>query len=177
MTDQDNVIRIRPATPADVPEIVRCEWTSTSEGEEVGFGTPVASRLFRDASRLAGAWHPPNHVGSEEVYVAESNGRLVGYTLLEDRDAVLELDTISISGDSQRKGVGTRLLRFVEEKARTEGKSAVTTGTSRNAEGVPWKSFAWWQAQGYRVTGEVVNDWTRRVGEGVREIRMRKDLA
>jgi len=109
--------------------------------------------------------------------VAELQGRVIGFALLEDRGAELEIDTISISGDFQRQGVGTRVLHFVEERAKSQGKSAVTTGTSRNAAGVPWKSYPWWQARGYRVTGEIVNDWTRRVGEGVREIRMRKDLS
>ena len=68
------------------------------------------------------------------------------------------------------------MVRFVEERARREGNRAVTLGTSRNAAGVPWKSLPWWQALGYGVTGEEENDWTRSIGIGVREIRMRKEL-
>ena len=46
------------------------------------------------------------------------------------------------------------LVQSVEERARAAGKQAVTAGTSRNAEGVAWKSLPWWQPLGYRVTHE-----------------------
>ncbi len=49
-------------------------------------------------------------------------------------------------------------------------------GTSRNADGVAWKSLPWWQHRGYRITHEQDNEWTRRIGPAAREIRMRKDL-
>jgi GNAT superfamily N-acetyltransferase len=104
---------------------------------------------FHDASALLAAWCDPNLVQGEEVLVP------------------LEL---------QGRGIGTMLVRSVEERARAAGKQAVTAGTSRNAEGVAWKSLPWWQHLGYRVTHEEENPWTRSIGPGVREIRMRKDL-
>jgi hypothetical protein len=69
------------------------------------------------------------------------------------------------------------LVRSVEERARAEGKEAVTAGTSRNAEGVAWKSLPWWQHLGYQVTHEEENEWTRSIGPEVREIRLRKELS
>lgn len=50
----------------------------------------------------------------------------------------------------------------------------MTLGTSRNAAGVAWKSFPWWFRRGYEVTHEEENEWTRSIGPGSREIRMRK---
>jgi len=85
-------------------------------------------------------------------------------TTVEDREAELELVNIDVLLQLQGRGVGTVLVRAVEERARAKGKRAVTCGTSRNAEGVAWKSLPWWQHIGYRVIHEEENAWTRSIG-------------
>ncbi len=176
MSAKGSGIRIRPAKREDIPALVVISNSSVSEEEDVGFGPPRSQRTFTDPGRLTAAWQEPNLVRGEKVYVAEIEGRVVGYVTLEDRGEDLELITIHVPWDHQGRGIGTRLVRFVEERARGEGKRAVTLGTSRNAAGVTWKSFTWWRARGYRVTHEEENAWTRSVGVGVREIRMRKEF-
>jgi N-acetylglutamate synthase-like GNAT family acetyltransferase len=131
---------------------------------------------FHDAAMLAAVWRDPNLVEGEEVLVAEMAGRIVGCATVEDRGGELELVNIDVPLQLQGRGVGTILVRSVEERASAEGKQAVTAGTSRNAEGVAWKSLPWWQHLGYRVTHEEENAWTRSIGPGVREIRLRKEL-
>lgn len=150
--------------------------SSISDGEDEGFGGPNKDSPFRDARRLASAWHAPNRVGSEEVFVAELEGRIVGVATVEDRGQAFELVDIDVSRIYQNKGIGTQMVRFIEETARSRGKAAVTLGTSRNAQGVPWKSLPWWVSRGYRITHEEENAWTRSIGPGAKEIRMRKDL-
>jgi len=177
MVDKVSGIRIRPATRADIPGIVRVSTSSVTEEEDVGFGTPGSESLFSDEGRLSGAWHEPNLVRGEEVLVAEFEGRVVGCVTVEDRGEDVELINIDVPKDLQGQGIGTRIVRYVEERARKERKRAVTLGTSRNAAGVAWKSLPWWQHQGYRVTHEEENAWTRAIGVGVKEIRMRKDLS
>ena len=167
---------VRPATRADVPGIVWVSSASILPGEDMGFGGGLDSP-FSDASALAAVWQEPNVVQSEEVLVAEMDGRIVGYVTLEDRAGVLELVNIDVPRELQGRGIGTSLVRSVEARARAEGKQAVTAGTSRNAEGVPWKSLPWWQHLGYQVTHEEENAWTRAIGPGVREIRLRRDLS
>jgi ribosomal protein S18 acetylase RimI-like enzyme len=147
-------VRIRAATRADIPALVACATSSTSEDESVGYGTPWGQRTFTDDRRLMGAWQEPNRVGNEEIFVAELRGHVVGYVTTEAREKELELVNIDVAGERQGQGIGHQLVRSVEEKARQTGRRAVTLGTSRNAAGVPWKSFTWWQAQGYEVTGE-----------------------
>ncbi len=169
-------IRVRPARREDIPAVVRVHVTSVDESDLFGFATPRSTQVFADASRLAAEWTDPDRVGTEEVLVAELDGRVVAYAIIEDRGRVMEIDNVSVARESQGRGVGTRLVRFVEERARAGGKEAVTLGTSRNAEGVSWRSLPWWESLGYRVTGEEENAWTRRIGPGVREIRMRKNL-
>lgn len=176
MPTDDPAIHLRPASRDDIPAIVAAQTTATTEEETAGFATPRSTRTFGDAGRLSAAWEDPNRVGDEEVLVAEVQGRVVGYVTLTDRGPDLELVDLEIARADQRHGIGTRLVAFVEERARTEGRESVTLGTSRNAAGVPWMSFAWWRARGYHVTHEEENAWTRRIGRGTREIRMRKDM-
>ncbi len=166
----------RAASRSDISGIVAAHNTSAAPSDEVGFGTPFAERTFASERRLRQAWQDPNRVGAEEVWVAETGGRVLGFVTLEDRGAFLELVDISIAGDHQGRGIGTRIVGLVEQRARQEGRIAVTLGTSRNAAGVPWKSFPWWRRRGYHVTHEEENVWTRAIGPGAREIRMRKDV-
>ena len=169
-------VRVRPATRADAPAIVWVWNSSIVPGEDAGFGGGMDSP-FHDASVLAALWRDPDVVGGEEVLVAEMDGRIVGCATVEDRGSELEIVNINVPLPLQGKGVGTILVRWVEERARAEGKQAVTAGTSRSAQGVAWKSLPWWQHLGYRVTHEEENAWTRSIGPGVREIRLRKELS
>ena len=165
---------VRKATREDIPGIVRVSNASILPGEDVGFGG--GSSPFHEAAKLAAIWKEPNIVHGEEVLVAEMDAHVVGCVTIQNREAELELVNIDVPIELQGRGIGTCLVRSVEERARSEGKRAVTLGTSRNAEGIAWKSLPWWQHLGYRITHEEENDWTRSIGPGAREIRMRKDL-
>jgi GNAT superfamily N-acetyltransferase len=176
MPENSARIHVREATREDIPDIVMVSSSSMKEGEDVGFCGPGPDDPFRDVEKLSASWVEPNLVGSEELYVAEVDGRVLGLVAIERRTSEFELVDIDVTGDCQGRGIGTNLVRFVEMKARDSGVRAVTLGTSRNAEGVPWKSLPWWLARGYEITHEEENAWTRSIGPGAREIRMRKDL-
>ncbi len=171
-----NRLRIRPATREDIPSVVHVSNSAVTDEEVLGFGTPRSEQTFTDVARLSDAWWDPNLVRGEEVIVAELGGRVVACVTLEDRGEELELVNIDVAREHQGHGLGSQLVGFIEESARKRGKRAVTLGTSRNTAGVPWKSLGWWQSLGYRVTHEEENAWTRAIGAGAREIRMRKDL-
>jgi len=168
-------VLVRKASKEDVPEIVSVSTASILPNEDIGFGGGSSSP-FHESSKLASVWKEPNIVRGEEVLVAEMDGRVVGCVTIQDRGAELELVNIDVPLELQGRGIGTLIVQSVEERARSEGKRGVTLGTSRNAEGVAWKSLPWWQHQGYRITHEEENSWTRSIGPGAREIRMRKDL-
>src|SRR5256712_6300246 len=176
MSGKSSGVRLRPATREDISAIVIVSNSSTGEEDDIGFGTPRSELVFSDEARLSAAWRDPNFVREEEIWVAELGGRIVGCVTVEDRGKTLELVNIDVPRDLQGRGIGTRMVRLVEERAWRESKRAVTLGTSRNAAGVAWKSLPWWQSRGYRITGEEENDWTRSIGAGVREIRMRKEM-
>ena len=172
---EGGIIRVRKATRDDIPGIVLVSNTSILPNEDIGFGGGIDS-TFHEIARLAAEWREPNFVRGEEVVVAEMDGRIVGCATIMDRGADLELINIDVPLELQGRGIGSRIVRSVEKRAGRERKQAVTLGTSRNVQGVAWKSLAWWQHLGYRVTHEEENEWTRSIGPGAREIRMRKDL-
>src|SRR3989454_2532503 len=176
MSGNSSGIRLRPAIRQDIPAIVMISNSSVDEAEDIGFGTPRSELVFSDEDRLSAAWEDPNFVREEEVWVAEFDGRVVGSVTVQDRGEALELINIDVPREFQGRGIGTRMVRLVEERARREGKRSVTLGTSRNAAGVAWKSLPWWESRGYRITGDEENDWTRSIGAGVREIRMEKAI-
>ena len=176
MSEKTIEVKVRPATRDDIPGIVEVWRTSVSEDEVAGFGTPVTESIFRNIGTLSSAWGEANRVDSREVFVAEFDGRVVGSVMIEDRKEELEIVDIDVAGELQGRGIGTRIVHFIEQMAKEQGKGAVTLGTSRKADGVPWKSFPWWKARGYHVTHEEENAWTKSIGPGVTEIRMRKDL-
>src|SRR2546425_12726912 len=176
MLGNSSGVRLRPATREDIPAIVMVSNSSTAEEDDIGFGTPRSELVFSEEARLSAAWEDPNFVREEEVWLAELDGRVVGCVTVEDRGEALELINIDVPRDRQGRGIGTRMVRLVEDRARREGKRSVTLGTSRNAAGVAWKSLPWWRSRGYRITGEEENDWTRSIGAGVREIRMEKEI-
>jgi len=169
-------IVVRPANRNDIPRIASVCLSSVSDEEVRGFGKPASELLFANADRLESQWREANRVGSEEVFVAELSGSLVGCVTIEDRGEELELVDIDIQRENQHQGVGTRIVQFVEDIARKKGKTAITLGTSRSSEGKPWTSLSWWQSLGYEITHEEENEWTRSIGPGVKEIRMRKSL-
>ena len=176
MSADTTKIIFRPARREDVPGIVEVWRSSVSEEEVAGFGTPVTESIFRDTRTLSSAWGEANRVGAREVFVSELGGRVVCSVTIEDRKEELEIVDIDVMGGLQGRGIGTQTVQFIEELAKERGKRAVTLGTSRNSAGVPWKSLPWWQARGYQITHEEENEWTRSIGPGVLEIRMRKNL-
>jgi len=177
MSGKSSGVRLRPATREDIPDIVVISNSSVDDKEDIGFGTPRSELVFSDENRLSAAWEDPNFVREEEVWLAELHGRVVGCVTVEDRGEALELINIDVPRSLQGRGIGTRMVRLVEDRARREGKRSITLGTSRNAAGLAWKSLPWWQSRGYRITGEEENDWTRSIGAGVREIRMEKKIS
>ena len=105
----------------------------TLDSEEVSIRPSTTRRCLRRCGGI-----PTSSRG--EVLVAEMDGRIVGCATIEDRGGELELVNIDVPLQLQGKGIGTILVRSVEERARAEGKQAVTAGTSMNAAGVAWKS-------------------------------------
>src|SRR3989454_6339459 len=144
MSDKSSGVRLRPATRQDIPAIVMISNSSADEAEDIGFVTPRSELVFSDEDRLSAAWEDPNFVREEEVWVAEFDGRVVGCVTVEDRDEALELINIDVPRELQGRGIGTRMVRLVEERARGERQRAGHLGTSREPAGRALEAFPRW---------------------------------
>ena len=107
-------IHVRPAKKTDIPGIVLVCNSSILPGEDIGFGGGTPGP-FQDASKLASVWKEPNTVEKNEIWVAEMDGRIVGVTRIEDKGGELELVDIDVPRELQARGIGTRIVRSVEE--------------------------------------------------------------
>lgn len=47
-----------------------------------------------------------------------------------------------------------RFVEYVEELAKSKGFDVITTDTTENAKGVPWKAYGFWKKMGYKDIGE-----------------------
>ena len=167
---------IRPATKEDIPQIVWCNRTAVRDSELVGYGLPVAKRVFASEDKLSANWLSGNQVREETapyVYVLERDGCVLGYTQIRIDPHAVELDNIVVAREHQLTGIGKAIVDFVENLAKNLGKQYVTLGTSRNIEtGRPWKSYGFWLRLGYVVEGETETEEGKE--NGFTEIRFRK---
>jgi N-acetylglutamate synthase-like GNAT family acetyltransferase len=86
------------------------------------------------------AWSPPRPPGhyekairEKEFYVAEEGGRVVGFGALNVGSG--EVEAVYVGPEAVGRGVGMKLLRKVEERARAAGLKGLRVDASLNAVG------------------------------------------
>ncbi len=101
----------------------------------------ISEAAFRHMVRLAG----------ENLLEYREGGRLLGYAVTE-KDA---LRILCVLPEFQNRGVGSRLLRQAEERARQAGAEKMTVGggESRLFPGMPDKARGFFEKNGYTVGG------------------------
>lgn len=145
---------IRKATYDDISSIIEVNLSSTTKDETLGFTTQEWA-TFSSPDKLMKLWVEDNRLKDGcEVIVAEKDGRLIGYIVFKKERDHIYIDDIDIAKDQQRKGVGRALVTHVENITVASGYSLITTDTTENAQGIPWKSYGFWIKMGYRDTGE-----------------------
>ena len=64
------------------------------------------------------------------------------------------IDNIVVAKDEQKKGIGKKLVGYVETSAKSKGMNEMMTDTTENANGIPWGSYNFWLRLGYEDTGK-----------------------
>lgn len=90
-------------------------------------------------------------IASTDVYVAESEGNLLGFYALIMREEKAELDHLWVSPPHIGTGVGKQLFLHAMQRAAKENVSAVEILSDPNAEG-------FYRKQGAHRIGEVVSE-------------------
>jgi GNAT superfamily N-acetyltransferase len=107
-----------------------------------------------DATRTRIAWG--------ECYVAEKDGHIVGTISFSDpmrskgcpwfnRPEVSSLHQFGVLPQYQRRGVGGKLLAFVEDRARVSGAEEIALDTAEGATDL----IGWYRRRGYRDVDHV----------------------
>jgi GNAT superfamily N-acetyltransferase len=144
---------IRPASITDVSSIVKVRLGAFTEEEVSGFIIPGKS-LYKSVERLRRIWDKENLLKEGyEVFVAESEAKVVGFIVYHMRSSDDNIDNVVVTKEEQGKGVGRALIEYVEALAKSRSINIMSTDTTENAEGVPWKSYGFWRKMGYEDTG------------------------
>jgi len=108
----------------------------------------------------------PAAIAAGKVWVADADGTVTGFVLLEDEADSLLLDVLAVSPQAQGRGLGVALLAFTETEARARGYARITLCTNAAMT----ENIAYYPRHGYVETG-------RATVEDRHRVFFRKDLA
>jgi len=80
--------------------------------------------------------------------LADAGGEPAGFAFFELQDGLLYLGRLSVPPTFRNKGIGSKLLEYVEERARTSGAAGVRLGVRLQLPHL----IARYERKGYRVT-------------------------
>ncbi len=136
---------MRLARPSDLPGLPAIEISADRLFAPLGIVFPPGPTVIE---QMAGA--------DAEILVAGDPP--VAFAAVEDVDGAPHLEQIAVRGDLVGRGIGTRLLRAVRERAAAAGAPGVSLLTFRD---VPWNG-PWYARQGFAELPE------QRWGPGLR---------
>ncbi len=99
------------------------------------------------------------HIAGDIVFVAKSNGRIVGYAVLIVKEGVALLDNIAVLETEQGAGIGSRLIATVEEHLKDRRWSGYQLYT--NAKMV--ENLGYYERLGFRRVRRVVEQGFDRI--------------
>jgi ribosomal protein S18 acetylase RimI-like enzyme len=137
---------IRPAQPADTPTLMQLT-------AETGVFKPYEVEVLKDVLDTYHAGEAgPEHVAA----VAEDEGRVVGYVYYAPdvmTDRTWYLYWIAVSKDQQGRGLGGKLLEFVERDIREQNGRLLLIETSSTPHYEPTRKF--YLKYGYTLAANV----------------------
>jgi len=139
---------LRPAHPDDATDLAAVAAAAYARYVP-RIGRPPAPMLADYGQVLATA----------EVWVADDDGRPVGFAVLAERPGHLLLENVAVHPDRQGQGIGRALLDHAEARARDRDLPQVRLYTHETMT----ENLAIYRARGYRETVRAVEDDYRRV--------------
>jgi ribosomal protein S18 acetylase RimI-like enzyme len=145
-------LAVRPASISDIQSIVEVRSRAITNKELSGFSVLGSSIYY---SKLTEMWNIGNRLKDDsEVFVAVSEGKIIGFIIFSMKQCDDKIDNIVVAKKEQGKGVGRALVEYIEDLAKSRGMYVITTDTTENAKGVPWKAYGFWKKMGYEDTGK-----------------------
>ena len=129
-------ITIRPGRSRDIPQLRKIE--------------KAARARYASAGRFSFAAETPpiaaNRLAEGDVIVAEADGQLAGFVLMNPMDGMLYIANISVDPAVSGQGFGAALIEAADEHATAQGFSALTLTTLR----VPRWNAPWFRRIGFQ---------------------------
>lgn len=137
-------MRIRPATPAELPALQDIERAAGAPFRGLGMpeiadDEPPALDVLEHYRRAGRCWVAP-----------DPRDRPVAYLLAEPVDGALHIEQVSVHPRAARRGVGRALLAHAADHAREEGLTSLTLTTFTE---VPWNA-PYYERLGFRPLPE-----------------------
>jgi GNAT superfamily N-acetyltransferase len=147
-------VTIRPASIADITSIVKIRLGAITDEELVGFTIPNANDNW-SIENCKELWDKENRLkDNSEMFVAEEKGEVIGFIVFNMKASDDNIDNVVVAKEEQGKGIGKALVEHVEGLVKSRGFDFITTDTTENANGVPWKAYGFWKKMGYVDTGK-----------------------
>jgi PPOX class probable F420-dependent enzyme len=134
-------IRVEAATDADAPEVLASMRRAFAEYQDTL--KPPSSALDETVDDVRAA------MARGGAFVARDGGRVVGSARYQFRGDHTYCERVSVDRDYRGRGVGTALMRAVEEAARTAGHAEVRIGVRASLPA----NLRFYEDLGYRVRG------------------------
>ena len=133
-------MRIRPATPAELPALQDIERAAGAPFRDLGMpeiadDEPPALDVLEHYRRAGRCW-----------VACDPRDRPVAYLLAEPVDGALHVEQVSVHPHAARRGVGRALLAHAADRAREEGLTSLTLTTFTE---VPWNA-PYYERLGFR---------------------------
>lgn len=143
-------MRIRPATPADLPLLQDIERAAGEPFRSLGMteiadDEPPALELLERFREAGHAW-----VAEAASDGAEGDGdtaRPVAYLIGEPVDGAFHIEQVSVHPDAAHRGVGRTLIAYAADRARDQGLTGLTLTTFTE---VPWNA-PYYERIGFRT--------------------------
>jgi RimJ/RimL family protein N-acetyltransferase/ribosomal protein S18 acetylase RimI-like enzyme len=139
---------LRPAHPDDAPALAAIAAAAYARYVR-RIGRPPAPMLADYDQVLATA----------EVWVADDDGRPVGFAVLAERPGHLLLENVAVHPDQQGQGIGRTLLDHAEDRARDRDLPQIRLYTHETMT----ENLAIYRSRGYHETARRIEDGYRRV--------------
>ena len=158
-------MRIRPATPADLPRLQDIERAAgepfrTLGMPEIADDEPPALDLLERFRKAGHAWVAETTEAAEAAG-PRGVGRLVAYLIGEPVDSAFHVEQVSVHPDAAHRGLGRALVAYAADRARDRGLTGLTLTTFAE---VPWNA-PYYERIGFRILAE------SELTPGLREIR------
>ena len=98
-------------------------------------------------------------LGSADCVVAVEENHIVGFVLSEENPPLAHIITLDVSEKNRRQGIGTAMLRQLEENLALRGVRSILLETATDNEA----AVAFWKRHGYRIEATLKRYYLRQL--------------